>query len=310
MPPTPPPPPPLSPPGCAVCKRCKPNCPFRMVRPKETPPPPPLSPPGCAACKRCKPNCPFRMVLPKEKSWDYQYLTLFFPKKNLEGMFRNVECDKRKNVLNSLMYECKCRIADPQFGCFGKLLELKQRCDYLERVVSNLLAHNQEVLMSTLTCPESHPIDFYQSNHQVPHIPNIEGFGLTPKVPPLLREYLQAQNNHHNNNSGFDGGNNNNNNSGFNGSIPIGFDGGGLRTADVASGSGLNDYPGSGVGFNHSGGDMEGGRGANEAGLEEVWDAPDQKTLLKPCSGCSVQKQGCQCCLCDGEPSFELAKSL
>ena len=93
----------------------------------------------------------------------------------------------------------------------GTLLELKQRCDYLEGMVYNLLAHNQEVLMSTLVCRESHPIDFYQSNHQVSHIHNIEGFGFMPiTFLPLLQEYLQAQNNHYNyrnnnNNSGFDG---------------------------------------------------------------------------------------------------------
>ena len=66
--------------------------------------------------------------------------------------------------------------------------------------------------MSTLACRESHPIDFYQSNHQVLYIPNIEGFGFTPiAFLPLLQEYLQAQNNPNssrnkkNNNSGFDG---------------------------------------------------------------------------------------------------------
>ena len=80
-------------------------------------------------------------------------------------------------------------MADPQFGCVKTLLELKQRCDYLEGVVYNLLAHNQEVLMSTLACCESHPIDLYQSNHQVLHIPNIEGFGFTPiAFSPLLQE--------------------------------------------------------------------------------------------------------------------------
>ena len=57
--------------------------------------------------------------------------------------------------------------------------------------------------MPTLVCPESHPIDFYQSNHQVSHILNIEGFGFTPiAFPPLLQEYLHAQNNHNNNNFG------------------------------------------------------------------------------------------------------------
>ena len=127
-------------------------------------------------------------------------------------MFRDVDCDKRKNVLDSIIYECKCKTADPQFGCFGTLLELKQRCDYLEGVVYNLLAHNQEVLMSTLACPESHPIDFYQSNLQLLHIPNIEGFRFMPiAFPPLLQEYLLVQNNHNNS------GNNNNNNSGFDG---------------------------------------------------------------------------------------------
>ena len=66
--------------------------------------------------------------------------------------------------------------------------------------------------MSTLACRESHPIDFYQSNHQVSYIPNIEEFGFTPTAfPPLLQEYMQAQNNHNNS------GNNNNNNSGFDG---------------------------------------------------------------------------------------------
>ena len=41
--------------------------------------------------------------------------------------------------------------------------------------------------MPTLAYPESHPVDFYQSNHQVSHIPNIEGFGFTPiAFPPLL----------------------------------------------------------------------------------------------------------------------------
>ena len=121
-------------------------------------------------------------------SRDYQYHTLFFLKKNLEGMFKDVDCDKRKNVLDSIIYECKCRMADPQFGCVGTLLELKQRCDYLEGVVYYLLAHNQEVLMSTLACCESHPIDFYQSNHQVLHIPNIEGFGF-PLIafPPFYK---------------------------------------------------------------------------------------------------------------------------
>ena len=63
-----------------------------------------------------------------------------------------------------------------------------------------------------MACHESHPIDFYQSNHQVSYIPNIEEFGFTPTTfPPRLQEYMQAQNNHNN----F--GNNNNNNSGFDG---------------------------------------------------------------------------------------------
>ena len=99
-------------------------------------------------------------------SKDYQYVNLFFSKKNLEGMFRDVYCDKRKNVLDSIIYECKCRTTDPQFGCVETLLELKQRFDYLEGVVYNLLAHNHEVLMSTLARPESHLIDFYQLNHK------------------------------------------------------------------------------------------------------------------------------------------------
>ena len=121
-------------------------------------------------------------------------------------MFRDVDCDKRKNVLDLIIYECKCRIVDPQFGYVGTLLGLKQRCDYLEWVIYNLLAHNQVVLMSTLACLESHPIDFYRSNHQVSHIPNIEGFGFMPiALPPLLQEYLHAQKNHNNNNFGFDG---------------------------------------------------------------------------------------------------------
>ena len=95
---------------------------------------------------------------------------------------------EKKNVLDSIIYECKCKTADPQFGYVETLLELKQRCDYLEGVVDNLLAHNQEVLMSTLACRESHPIGFYQSNHQVLHIPNIEGFGF-PLIafPPFTR---------------------------------------------------------------------------------------------------------------------------
>ena len=101
-------------------------------------------------------------------------------------MFRDVDCDKRKNVLDSIIYECKCRTADPRFGCVGTLLELKQRCDYLEWVIYNLLAHNQVVLMSTLAFLESHPIDFYRSNHQVSHIPNIEGFEFTPIAFPTL----------------------------------------------------------------------------------------------------------------------------
>ena len=80
-------------------------------------------------------------------------------------------------------------MVDLQFDCDRTLLELKQMCDYLEGVVYNLLAHNQEVLMSTLACPELHLIDFYQSNHQVSHIPNIEGFGFTPiAFSPLLQE--------------------------------------------------------------------------------------------------------------------------
>ena len=59
--------------------------------------------------------------------------------------------------------------------------------------------------MPTLACPESHPIDFYQLNHQVSHIPNIEGFGFTPiAFPPLLQEYLHAQNYQNNNNFGVD----------------------------------------------------------------------------------------------------------
>ena len=93
---------------------------------------------------------------------------------------------REKNVLDLIIYECKCRIADPQFGYVGTLLELKQMCDYLEWVIYNLLAHNQVVLMSTLACPKSHPIDFYRSNHQISHIPNIEGFGFTPIAFPTL----------------------------------------------------------------------------------------------------------------------------
>ena len=112
---------------------------------------------------------------------------------------------KEKNVLNSTIYECKYRTADPQFSCVRTLLKLKQRCDYLEGVVYNLFAHNQRVLMPTLTYPESHPIDFYQSNHQVSHIPNIEGFGFTSiAFPLLLQEYLHTQNNHNSNNFGVD----------------------------------------------------------------------------------------------------------
>ena len=113
---------------------------------------------------------------------------------------------KEKNVLDSIIYECKCRTADPQFGYAGTLIELKQRCDYLEWVVYNLIAHNQGVLMSILACLESHLTDFYQSNQQMLHIPNIEGFGFTPiAFPPLLQEYLHAQNNYNNNNFGVDG---------------------------------------------------------------------------------------------------------
>ena len=69
--------------------------------------------------------------------------------------------------------------------------------------------------------------------------PTIEGFGFTPVAfPPLLQEYLEF-NDGNDNNFGLDDG------FPFNGSIP-GFDGSGLRTADVASSSGLNDYSGSG----------------------------------------------------------------
>ena len=101
-------------------------------------------------------------------------------------MFRDVDCDKRRNVLDSIIYECKCRTADPWFSFVRTLLELKQRCDYLEWVIYNLLAYNQVVLMSTLAFLESHPIDFYRSNHQVSHIPNIEGFEFTPIAFPTL----------------------------------------------------------------------------------------------------------------------------
>ena len=69
--------------------------------------------------------------------------------------------------------------------------------------------------------------------------PTIEGFGSTPVVfPPLLQDYL-----------GFNGGNDNNfgldDGFPFNGNVP-GFDDDELRTTDVASDSGLNDYSGSG----------------------------------------------------------------
>ena len=112
---------------------------------------------------------------------------------------------EKKNVLDSIIYECKCKTADPQFGYVETLLELKQRYDYLEGVVYNLLAHKYVVLKSTLACPESHPIDFYQLNYQVSHILNIEGFGFTLiAFLLLLQEYLHAQNNHNNKNFGVD----------------------------------------------------------------------------------------------------------
>ena len=39
-----------------------------------------------------------------------------YVKKSLEGMFRKVECDRRKNLLESIMYECECRTVDLKFG--------------------------------------------------------------------------------------------------------------------------------------------------------------------------------------------------
>ena len=48
---------------------------------------------------------------------------------------------------------------------------------YLEKVVYHLLAHNPVEVESTLRCRESHPIDSYQWNCQVPHILLLKGLG-------------------------------------------------------------------------------------------------------------------------------------
>lgn len=148
-------------------------------------------------------------------------ITIFFSKTNLESLFRYVTSDKRKNLLESILYECRCRSVEPEFGCVGTVLRLKKRCDYLEMVIQNLLAHNPEVASSTLSSAQSHPLVHYQSEHQVPQLPEIED---TPiEFPFLLQDYLQTQFNHNNFNFGLDGGNNVI--PGFDGSNP-GFNGG------------------------------------------------------------------------------------
>ena len=169
------------------------------------------------------PGCPFKTVLPEERSWDFEFLTHFFSKKSLEGMFRKVRCDRRTILLESIMYECECRTADLEFGCVGILMELKQRCTYLKQVVCHLLAQNLAVVGSTLLCSESHPI-------HVPHILTIEGFGFTPVAfLSLLQQYLGF-------NDGNDGGNANN----FGDGSVLGFN----------SGNGNNGGDDSVLGFN------------------------------------------------------------
>ncbi|KAF9661665.1 hypothetical protein SADUNF_Sadunf19G0092300 [Salix dunnii] len=102
--------------------------------------------PACASCKhqrkRCTENCALAPYFPAEKTLEFQAVHKVFGVSNVVKLVKDVIEERRKETVDSLVWEALCRQNDPVLGCYGKLKRLQEEFD-LYRTQHPSLNQNQ-----------------------------------------------------------------------------------------------------------------------------------------------------------------------
>ncbi|KAG5224747.1 LOB domain-containing protein [Salix suchowensis] len=92
-----------------------------------------LAHPACASCKhqrkRCTENCALAPYFPAEKTLEFQAVHKVFGVSNVVKLVKDVIAERRKETVDSLVWEALCRQNDPILGCYGKLKRLQEEFD-------------------------------------------------------------------------------------------------------------------------------------------------------------------------------------
>ncbi|XP_019459854.1 PREDICTED: LOB domain-containing protein 24-like [Lupinus angustifolius] len=104
----------------------------------------------CAACKsqrrRCPSDCIFSPYFPPNDPQKFAYVHKIYGGSNVGKMLQQIPPYARKQAVDTLYLEAKCRIEDPTYGCAGIIFRLYQHIHEIEvelaKIQTQIAFHN------------------------------------------------------------------------------------------------------------------------------------------------------------------------
>lgn len=134
----------------------------------------------CASCKyqhrKCPPDCPLAPYFPLCRAKDFENVHKHYGIRHILKLIRIVDPSKRKDAMESLIFEANARARDPIGGCLRCILELQRQlvstASELQRVrhTIDLSLKNAVPSPFPMPPPSSHyaPLPAYCNNLQQP----------------------------------------------------------------------------------------------------------------------------------------------
>ncbi|RDX68162.1 LOB domain-containing protein 20, partial [Mucuna pruriens] len=147
------------------------------------------STPPCGACKymkrKCCVQCVFAPYFASDQGLEqFAIVHKVFGANNVSKMLSNVALDQRHQMVVSLLYEARARLADPIYGCLSTIVSFQQQVASLQR---ELLMRQNQLINSRTSYATLHQSTQQQANNNVAMQP---AYSNNSPIPTNLMSFI------------------------------------------------------------------------------------------------------------------------